>query len=121
MAEGSPGGCSLLFYIPLTSTPPHPKFYYLCGMFATPEDTRKEYIEKYEEPQHHVNALLGASIITLDIRPRLLFPLDRAGVKKVGDLLKHYRSGFAGVYSFGAGAAKEIENIIITAGLDKLR
>ncbi|MDE6266435.1 MAG: hypothetical protein K2M07_03685 [Muribaculaceae bacterium] len=90
-------------------------------MFATPEDLGKEYIEKYEEPQHHVNALLGASIITLDIRARILFPLDRAGVKKVGDLLKHYRSGFAGVYNFGPGAAKEIENIIVTAGLDTLR
>lgn len=81
-------------------------------MITEPTDTRQVYTDKYEEPAHHISALLGASVITLDIRPRLLFPLDRSGVKTVADLLRLYRSGLRAVPNIGELAAAEIEEIL---------
>lgn len=86
-------------------------------MITEPTDPRQAYIDKYEEPAHHIATLLGASVITLDIRPRLLFPLDRARVKTVADLLCLYRSGLRVVPNIGESAAAEIEQILSRADL----
>lgn len=86
-------------------------------MITVPIDPRQEYFDKYEEPAHHIAALLSANIITLDIRPRLLYPLADAGVKTVADLLRLYRSGLRSVRNIGALAAQEIEQILNRADL----
>lgn len=86
-------------------------------MIAEPIDPRQEYFDKYEEPAHHIAALLSANIITLDIRPRLLYPLADAGVKTVADLLWLYRSGLMRIRNIGVSAAAEIEQILSRADL----
>lgn len=86
-------------------------------MITEPTDPRQAYIDKYEEPSHHIAALMGASIVTLDIRPRLLYPLADAGVKTVGDLIGLYRAGLRNVRNIGIGAAAEIERVLIFADL----
>lgn len=80
-------------------------------------DPRQEYIDRYEEPVHHMAALLSANIITLDIRPRLLYPLANAGVKTVADLLRFYSSGLVMIRRIGVSAAAEIEQILSRADL----
>lgn len=89
-------------------------------MITEPTDPRQAYTDRYEEPAHHIAALLGASVITLDIRPRLLFPLDRAGVKTVADLLRLHRSGLRAVPNIGASASAEIEQILSRADLNNI-
>lgn len=86
-------------------------------MITDPSDPRQAYFDKYEEPAHHMAALLGAHIITLDIRPRLLYPLANAGVKTVADLLLLYRSGLMRIRNIGVSAAAEIEQILSRADL----
>lgn len=86
-------------------------------MITESTDPRQAYIDKYEEPTHHIAALLGASVTMLDIRPRLLFPLDRAGVKTVADLLRLYRSDLMRIRNIGVSAAAEIEQILDNADL----
>ena len=86
-------------------------------MITEPIDPRQAYFDKYEEPAHHVAALLSANIITLDIRPRLLYPLADAGVKTVADLLRLHHSGLLAVRNIGVSAAAEIEQILSRAGL----
>lgn len=86
-------------------------------MITEPSDQRQAYLDKYEEPAHHIAALLGASVVTLDIRPRLLYPLADAGVKTVADLLRLYRSGLRSVRNIGALASQEIEQILNRADL----
>lgn len=61
--------------------------------------------------------LMGASIVTLDLRSRLLFPLADAGVKTVGDLLKLFRSGLRCVKNIGVLGEVEIEQILSRADL----
>lgn len=86
-------------------------------MITTPTDPQQYYIDKYEEPRHHFSALLGASVVTLDIPSWILYPLADAGVKTVGDLLRCYRSGLRMVRNIGATAEAEIENILSRADL----
>ena len=86
-------------------------------MTTAPTDLHRYYIDKYEEPWHHLSALLGASVVSLDIPARLLYPLADAGVKTVADLLRVYRSGLRTVRNIGATAAAEIERILNLADL----
>lgn len=83
-------------------------------------DGYDEYKEKYEEPELHIKALLDANIITLDLRPRLLYPLDKHGIKTVRQLLAEYKNEFANVPQIGIKAIKEIENILSFSDLTGL-
>lgn len=81
-------------------------------MIAEPIDSRQEYFDKYEEPAQHFAALMAANIITLDIRPWLLFPLWEAGIRTVGELIRQYRQGLSGIRRIGVKAAAEIETLL---------
>lgn len=88
-------------------------------MIIAPTDTdhQQYYFDKYDEPRHHITALLGASVVTLDIPTRILYPLADAGVKTVADLLQLYRQGLRTVRNIGVTAAYEIEQILSRADL----
>lgn len=90
---------------------------YFCIMIQFPANERDKYIDKYEEPSHHIDTLLRASIITLDIRPRMLYPLWDAGIRTVADLLCLYREGLKRIHSIGIRAEVEIEGILTKADL----
>ena len=89
-------------------------------MITEPTDSYQYYIDKYEEPLHHLTALLRASVVTLDIRPRLLYPLADAGVRTVGDLVRLYRVGLRSVPQIGVTAEAEIRQILTRADLINL-
>ena len=78
----------------------------------TDTDPQQYYFDKYDEPRHHITALLGASVVTLDIPTRILYPLADAGVKSVEDLLQLYHKGLRTVRNIGVTAAYEIEQIL---------
>lgn len=86
-------------------------------MITEPTDLWQEYSDKYEEPAHHIAALLGASIVTLDIRARLLFPLWDSGIRTVGQLLEQYKKGLSSIRNIGDVAYAELEKIMRVAGL----
>lgn len=86
-------------------------------MIATPIVPRQKYIDKYEEPRHHLTALLEAHIITLDLPTRILFPLADSGVKTVVDLLRLQRSGLRSIRNIGVTAAAKVEKILSRADL----
>ena len=81
-------------------------------MITAPTDSQEYYFDKYDEPRHHITALLGASVVTLDIPTRILYPLADAGVKTVADLLQLYHQGLRTVRNIGVTAAYEIEQIL---------
>ncbi|MBD5305501.1 MAG: hypothetical protein HDS12_04345 [Bacteroides sp.] len=86
-------------------------------MITAPTDPQQYYFDKYDEPRHHLTALLEAHIITLDIHTRILYPLADAGVKTVADLLQLRRSELRTVRNIGVTAAHEIEKILSRADL----
>ena len=86
-------------------------------MIKTPEDIHEEYYEKYEEPRLHIEALMTASVVTLDLSARLLYPLAGAGVTTVADLVRLHRSGLRSVRNIGEGAEAEVGRILADADL----
>lgn len=90
-------------------------------MYTTPPELYADYKAKYEEPANHIAVLLNASVVTLDLRPRILYPLADNGIKTVGDLLERYRSGLKILPQIGDSAAMEIERVLILNGLISLR
>ena len=93
----------------------------LCGMFTEPKNDLNEYLEKYDELNKHIELLKSASIVTLDFRNRLLFPLEKAGIKTASDLLTFYRTGkLKKILQIGRGAFAEIEQKLKEYGLLEL-
>lgn len=81
-------------------------------MFANLFGFQEDYSAKYDEPRHHVEALLNAKIVTLDIKPRILYPLDKMGIKTIKQLLDLYQKGFKKVPQIGYGAEWELTKIL---------
>ena len=44
--------------------------------------------DKYDEPRLHMEKLLKARLTEFDLSLRILIPLEKAGVKTLGDLVK---------------------------------
>lgn len=82
-------------------------------MFALTEDIHREFADKYQEPRLHIEALLRASIVTLDLPAFILYRLDAAGVRTVGDLLKARTSGLSHIHGIGSGAVREVEGVVV--------
>lgn len=86
-------------------------------MIDYPKDEIEHFIAVYEEPAHHMETLLKASIITLDIRPRLLFPLWNAGIRTVGELSRQYRLGLRSIPQIGEVSEYEIGLLLCSYGV----
>ena len=81
-------------------------------MFTGPSQFQEDYAAKYDEPRYHVEALLNAKIITLDLKPRILYPLDKIGIKNIRQLLELYQKGFKNVPQIGNGAEWEFRKTL---------
>ena len=42
--------------------------------------------DKYDEPRLHMERLLKAHLVEFDLSLRILFPLEKAGIKTIGQL-----------------------------------
>ncbi len=79
-------------------------------MYSTPEtDTT---FDKYDEMRLHMAKLFSASIIDFDIPMRIAIPLDNAGIRRVGDLVKLSRKELLKVRRLGSNGADEVEKIL---------
>lgn len=84
-------------------------------MYSTPEtDTT---FDKYDEMRLHMAKLLSASIIDFDIPMRIAIPLDNAGIRRLGDLVKLSRKELLKVRRLGSKGADEVEKILDRFGL----
>lgn len=84
-------------------------------MYSIPEEDHT--FDKYDEMRLHMEQLLSASIIDIDIPMRLALPLDDAGIRRLKDLVKLTRNDLLKINRIGAIAANEIERILDRVGL----
>ena len=88
--------------------------------FITDRQADSIHYAKYEEPELHVAALLDASICTLDLNNRILYPLADYGVKTIRDLLQHLRRrprGLKSIPNVGDLAISAIEHALLMGDL----
>lgn len=57
--------------------------------------------DKYDEPRLHMEALYNAHLIEFDLSMRILIPLEDAGIRRLGDLVKHKRSEIRQIKQIG--------------------
>ncbi|MBJ2167795.1 MAG: hypothetical protein JFR24_08010 [Muribaculaceae bacterium] len=61
--------------------------------------------------------LFSASIIDFDIPMRIAIPLDNAGIRRIGDLVRLTRKDLLKVRRLGSKGADEVEKILDGFGL----
>lgn len=79
-------------------------------MYTTP-DTDTTF-DKYDEMRLHMEQLLSASILDIDMPMRIAIPLDNAGIRKLKDLVKLNRREVLCIKRLGNKAVDEIESIL---------
>ena len=88
-------------------------------MIVSSKDSYKNYISKYDEARLHVEALMNAHIITLDLNIRILIPLSDAGVNRVKELLAlaNDRKRLRKIKQIGERSERYIREALLNAGL----
>ena len=84
-------------------------------MYSTSETDMT--FDKYDEMRLHMAKLFSASIIDFDIPMRIAIPLDNAGIRRIGDLVRLTRKDLLKVRRLGGKGADEVEKILDGFGL----
>lgn len=77
-------------------------------MFDTPS-TSNEF-DKYDEPRLHMERLLKAHLVEFDISLRILCPLEKAGIRTLGDLVNQTAKGLRKINQLGRISVETLEN-----------
>ncbi len=84
-------------------------------MFATPITTSD--FDKYDEPRLHMERLMKVRLVEFDLSLRILCPLERAGIKTLGDLVKHSRKSLRKINQLGKLSVETLEKFLDYHGL----
>lgn len=68
--------------------------------------------DKYDEPRLHMEALLSAHLIEFDISLRILCPLEKVGIRTLGDLTSRRRSSLAKIKQLGVLAMETLDKLL---------
>ena len=79
-------------------------------MFTRPEEP--ENFDRYDEPRIHMERLMKAHLVDFPLSLRILIPLESAGIRRLGDLLKCTRTQLAAIPLIGANALDKIEKCL---------
>lgn len=63
----------------------------------------------YDEPRLHMEVLLKAHLTEFDLPLRILLALERAGIRRVGDLVKQDHDKLMAIWNLGKVSVAKIE------------
>lgn len=78
----------------------------------TSEITYTTEFAKYDEPVLHMERLLKARLVEFNISMRILCPLDSAGIKTLGDLLKQSKRSLREIKQLGKLSVETLEKFL---------
>ena len=84
-------------------------------MITTP--TADNSLDKYDEPRLHMERLLQAKLVEFDLSLRLLIPLEDAGIRTLGDLVRQTRQGLRNLHQIGKTKVEYLESFLHSQGL----
>lgn len=68
--------------------------------------------DKYDEPRLHMERLLRTHLIEFDLSMRILCPLERAGIRTLGDLANSTREYVHGIYNIGQKGKDTLDSLL---------
>lgn len=77
--------------------------------------------DKYDEPRLHMEKLMKARLIEFDLSLRILIPLEKAGIKTLGDLVRQSRTKLSKINQLGVLSLDILENLVRYMGLSLAR
>lgn len=84
-------------------------------MFDTPSPSNE--FDKYDEPRLHMEKLLKAHLVEFDISLRILCPLEKAGIRTLGDLVNQTAKGLRKINQLGRISVETLEKFLAYHGL----
>lgn len=84
-------------------------------MFDTPSQSNE--FDKYDEPRLHLERLMKAHLVEFDISLRILYPLEKAGIRTLGDLVKHTAKELRKINHLGMISVEMLERFLSYHGL----
>lgn len=96
---------------------PSAVFLILLTMFAYPEK-EKDSLEKYEEPKLHMERLMKVRLIEFDLSLRILIPLDKVGIRTLGDLTALTAKELMKVNQLGKTSVNRLIHFLADYGLE---
>lgn len=84
-------------------------------MYDTTEQQRE--FDKYDEPRLHMERLMKAHLVEFDISIRILCPLESAGIRTIGDLVKQTKKGLRKIKLLGKTSVETLEKFLEYHGL----
>lgn len=68
--------------------------------------------DRYDEPRLHLECLMKAPLVDFDLSLRILIPLESAGIRTLGDLVKHTREDLRKIPQLGKISVDKIEKFL---------
>lgn len=85
-------------------------------MYTTP--TPNNHFDEFDEPRLHLERLLKTKLTEFDISLRILIPLEKNGIRTLGDLVKQSRKSLSKISQLGRVSLDRIELFVHYHGLD---
>lgn len=73
--------------------------------------------DKYDEPRLHMEKLLSTHLIAFDLSLRILYPLESAGIRTLGDLVKHSKKSLRKIRQVGELSIEILQSLLVRLGL----
>ena len=80
-------------------------------MYCSPP-IETDSFEKYEEPRIHMERLMKVKLVEFDLSLRILIPLEDAGIKTIGDLIKKTRKDLLNISQLGKTKVDKLESFL---------
>lgn len=84
-------------------------------MYATPQPDNS--FDKYDEPRLHMERLMKAQLVEFDLSLRILLPLESAGIRTLGDLVKQTPKGLRKIHQLGKISVETLDKFLKYHGL----
>lgn len=85
-------------------------------MYVKPSNKKCEF-DKYDEPRLHMERLLRAHLVEFDLSLRILIPLESAGIRRLGDLVRQTRENLLQINQLGKISVNTLERFLAYHGL----
>lgn len=79
--------------------------------YKSPQSSASDF-DKYDEPRLHTERLLRAKLVEFDISIRILLPLEKAGIKTLGDLVQQRYDNLLCVPQIGRTSVNVLKKLL---------